>query len=117
LILGGFAARAADVKTLLACRIGAATPAGQILDIANTTPAPLKTETVVNLIVHTAGQTPGESDSCFALAAPLAAKAHVSHTLKLGVPGAPRACEAFVSSKIPAVIHGADGSTMTQCDY
>ncbi len=108
---------AADLKTPLTCKLGASMEADHMLDITNTTPGALKTETIVNLVINTAAPTPGEADDCFALTAPLAAKGHISHMVTLHIGGTPSVCRAFVSSKIPAIIHGSDGSATTQCDY
>jgi hypothetical protein len=109
------AGAAPQVKATLACKLGQSMEQDHMLDIQNTTKAALPTETIVNLDITT---TPnGEQFDCFALTAPLAADAHLSHMEKVTVGDAGMMCKAFLSKKYPAISHGADGSSSTQCDY
>jgi hypothetical protein len=111
-----FAANATPtIKSTLPCTFGQSMDVDHMLDIQNTTKAPLKTEAIVNLDIKT--DTNGEQFDCFALTAPLAAGAHISHMEKITVTGKPNVCKAYISAKYPAIQHGSDGSSSTQCDY
>ena len=103
------------IKDTLPCKFGQSMENDHMLDIQNTTKAALKTETIVNLDIKT--DKNGEQHDCFALTAPLAAGTHISHMEKMNVDGTPKSCLAFVSGKYPAIQHGSDGSSSTQCDY
>jgi hypothetical protein len=103
------------IKTVLPCKFGQAMDVDHMLDIQNTTKTPLGTEAIINLDIKT--NTNGETYDCFALTSPLAAGAHISHLEKITVGGAPTVCKAFISGKYPAIQHGSDGSSSTQCDY
>jgi hypothetical protein len=114
----GFASAQAadDVKTPLACKIGPATGPGFALQIKNTTRGALKTETIVNVHARWGkAASPGEIDECFALTAPLAPGANVSHVTKFDRDQNPLDCTAFVSSLHPAVLHE-NGGSETDCD-
>ena len=109
------ASAAPQVKATLACKLGQAMEQDHMLDIQNTTKTALPAETIVNLYLTA---TPnGEQFDCFALTSPLAAGAHLSHMEKVTVGNKGMACKAFLSAKYPAISHGADGSSSTQCDY
>jgi hypothetical protein len=109
------ATAAPQVKAKLSCTFGQSMEQDHMLDIQNTTKAALPTETIVDLDITA---TPnGEQFDCFALTAPLAAGAHLSHMEKVTVGTAGLVCKAFLSSKYPAISHGSDGSSSTQCDY
>lgn len=113
-LAGGAVAQ--DVKTPLDCKLGQSMEKDHMLDITNTTKTPLKTETIINLDIKTTAANSDQWD-CFALTAPLAPKAHLSHMETMRIDGTPNVCKAYLSSKTPAIIHGSDGSSMTQCDY
>jgi hypothetical protein len=103
------------IKATLPCKFGQAMDVDHMLDIQNTTKTPLPTETIINLDIKT---TPnGEQFDCFALTSPLAAGAHLSHLEKVTVGNAGLVCKAYLSAKYPAISHGSDGSSSTQCDY
>jgi len=106
---------APQIKETLPCTFGRSMEQDHMLDIVNTTKAPLKTEAIINLDIKTNAN--GEAFDCFALTAPLAAGAHQSHMEKITVTGTPTVCKAFLSAKYPAIVHGSDGSMSTQCDY
>jgi hypothetical protein len=103
------------IKSTLPCKFGQAMETDHMLDIQNTTKAPLGTEAIVNLDIKT--DSNGEQFDCFALTAPLGAGAHISHMEKITVTGKPNVCKAYISAKYPAIQHGSDGSSSTQCDY
>jgi hypothetical protein len=104
-----------QIKATLPCTLGQAMEQDHMLDIQNTTKAPLPAETIVNLDITT--KPNGEQFDCFALTTPLAAGAHFSHMEKVTVGSDGMMCKAFLSKKYPAISHGADGSSSTQCDY
>jgi hypothetical protein len=104
-----------QVKATLPCTFGQSMEQDHMLDLQNTTKAALPAETIVNLDITA---TPnGEQFDCFALTAPLAAGAHISHMEKVTVGADGLMCKAFLSKKYPAISHGSDGSSSTQCDY
>ncbi len=109
------AAAAPQIKATLPCTFGQSMEQDHMLDIQNTTKAALPPETIVNLDIT--AKPNGEQYDCFALTAPLGAGAHLSHMEKVTVGSDGLACTAFLSSKYPAISHGADGSSSTQCDY
>ena len=109
------ASAAPQVKATLPCTFGQAMEQDHMLDIANTTKAALSAETIVNLAIT--AKPNGEQYDCFALTAPLAAGAHLSHMEKVTVGTTGLVCKAFLSGKYPAISHGSDGSSSTQCDY
>ena len=109
------ASAAPQIKATLACKFGQAMEQDHMLDIQNTTKSALPVETIINLYIT--AKPNGEQYDCFALTAPLAAGAHISHMEKVNVGKDGLACKAFLSSKIPAIIHGSDGSSSMQCDY
>jgi hypothetical protein len=86
-----------------------------MLNIQNTTKAALPVETIINLYIT--AKPNGQQYDCFALTAPLAAGAHLSHMEKVNVGSDGLTCKAFLSIKYPAISHGSDGSSSTQCDY
>jgi hypothetical protein len=104
-----------QIKATLPCTLGQSMEQDHMLDIQNTTKASLPAETIVNLDITT--KPNGEQFDCFALTAPLAAGAHVSHMEKVTVGSDGMVCKAFLSKKYPAISHGSDGSSSTQCDY
>ena len=112
---GTAASAAPQIKATLACKFGQAMEQDHMLDIQNTTKAALPVETIVNLYIT--AKPNGEQFDCFALTSPLAAGAHLSHMEKVNVGKDGLMCKAFLSSKIPSIIHGSDGSSSTQCDY
>jgi len=109
------ASAAPQIKATLPCTFGQSMEQGHMLDIQNTTKAALPVETIVNLDIT--AKPNGEQYDCFALTAPLDAGAHLSRMEKVTVGSAGLVCKAFLSSKYPAVSHGSDGSSSTQCDY
>ena len=110
-------AKAADVKTPLACALGAASGTDQQLTITNSTPAALKMETIINVVVNTKiSNVPGETRACFGIDAPLAPGAKLDHTTTLMQDAKRQKCSAFMSSAHPAIVHDASGSMMTDCD-
>jgi len=116
ILLGFVQANAADVKTPLACSIGAPSGPGFELKIKNTTHAALKTETIINVAVKwTKPGMPGEVDECFVVAAPLAPGGTVGHVTKLDRDQNPVSCAAYLSSDHPAVLHQ-NGGSETDCD-
>jgi hypothetical protein len=115
LVCTAAASAAPQIKATLACKLGQAMEQDHMLDIQNTTKAPLPPETIVNLYITAAPH--GEQYDCFALTSPLAAGAHISHMEKVNVGNTGMACKAFLSSKYPAISHGSGGSSSTQCDY
>ena len=115
-LLGLAQANAADVKTPLACAIGAPSGPGFALAIKNTTAHALKPETIINVAVKwTKPGMPGEIDECFVVAAPLAPGATVPHVTKLDRDQSPVSCAAYLSSDHPAVLHQ-NGGSETDCD-
>ncbi len=104
-----------QIKATLPCKLGQAMEQDHMLDIQNTTKAPLPAETIVNLDITT--KPNGEQFDCFALTAPLGAGAHISHMEKVTVGSDSMVCKAYLSKKYPAISHGSDGSSSTQCDY
>jgi hypothetical protein len=104
-----------QLKATLPCKLGQSMEQDHMLDIQNTTKAPLPAETIVNLDITT--KPNGEQFDCFALTAPLAAGARISHLEKVTVGSDGMVCKAYLSKKYPAISHGSDGSTSTQCDY
>jgi hypothetical protein len=106
---------APQVKATLPCTFGQAMEQDHMLDIQNTTKAALPTETIINLYIT--AKPNGEQYDCFALTAPLATGAHISHMEKVTVGTTGLVCKAFLSAKYPAISHGSDGSSSTQCDY
>jgi hypothetical protein len=112
----GMAVSAApQIKATMPCTLGQAMEQDHMLDIQNTTKAALPAETIVNLDITT--KPNGEQFDCFALTAPLAPGAHISHMEKVTVGSDGMMCKAFLSKKYPAITHGSDGSSSTQCDY
>ena len=112
----GMAASATpQIKATLPCTLGQSMEQDHMLDIQNTTKAALPVETIVNLDITT--KPNGEQFDCFTLTAPLAPGAHISHMEKVTVGSDGMMCKAFLSKKYPAISHGADGSSSTQCDY
>jgi hypothetical protein len=109
------ASAAPQVKATLPCTFGQSMEQDHMLDIQNTTRTALPAETIVDLDITT--KPSGEQFDCFALTAPLGAGAHISHMEKVTVGNTGLVCKAFLSSKYPAIIHGSDGSSSTQCDY
>jgi ABC-type glycerol-3-phosphate transport system substrate-binding protein len=109
------ASAAPQVKATLPCTFGQSMEQDHMLDILNTTKAALPAETIVNLDITT--RPNGEQFDCFALTAPLGAGAHLSHMEKVTVGTDGLMCKAFLSKKYPAISHGSDGSSSTQCDY
>lgn len=109
------ASAAPQVKATLPCTFGQAMEQDHMLNIQNTTKAALPVETIINLDIT--AKPNGEQFDCFALTAPLAAGARLSHMEKVTVGTTGLACKAFLSSKYPAISHGSDGSSSTQCDY
>ena len=103
------------VKAALPCKLGQSMEQDHMLDIQNTTKVALPAETIVNLDITT--KPNGEQFDCFALTAPLAAGAHISHMEKVTVGSDGMVCKAYLSKKYPAISHGSDGSSSTQCDY
>jgi len=104
-----------QIKTNLPCSFGQSMEQDHMLDIRNTTNSALPAETIINLYIT--AKPNGEQYDCFALTAPLGAGAHISHMEKVTVGSDGLTCKAFLSSKYPAISHGADGSSSTQCDY
>ena len=104
-----------QVKAMLPCKLGQSMEQDHMLDIQNTTKAPLPAETIVNLDITT--KPNGEQFDCFALTAPLAAGGHISHMEKVTVGSDGLVCKEYLSKKYPAISHGSDGSSSTQCDY
>jgi hypothetical protein len=104
-----------QIKATLPCTFGQSMEQDHMLDIRNTTKSALPVETIVNLAIT--AKPNGEQYDCFALTAPLGAGAHISHMEKVTVGSDRLVCKAFLSSKYPAISHGADGSSSTQCDY
>ncbi|MGH6873196.1 MAG: hypothetical protein ACREHE_17000 [Rhizomicrobium sp.] len=116
IVLALTAAGAQDVHTSLACRIGPASGKGFAIQVANTTKAPLKPETIVNIHARWKNPgSPGEIDECFALTGPLAPGATISHVTKFDRDQDPLDCTAFVSSLHPMIVHES-GSSETDCD-
>ncbi|MGD0191019.1 MAG: hypothetical protein ABSD74_09785 [Rhizomicrobium sp.] len=109
------ASAAPQIKATLPCTFGQSMAQDHMLDIRNTTKAALPAETIVNLYIT--AKPNGQQYDCFALTAPLAAGAHLSHMEKVTVGTDGLTCKAFLSGKYPAISHGADGSSSTQCDY
>lgn len=109
------ATAAPQVKATLPCTFGQSMEQDHMLDIQNTTKVALPTETIVNLDIT--AKPNGEQFDCFALTAPLAPGAHISHMEKVTVGTDGLMCKAFLSKKYPAISHGSDGSSSTQCDY
>ena len=108
---------AADVKTPLACKLGAAAGTTLQIGITNSTKAALKKDTSLNFIVKTrSGTVPGTIQSCFALDAPLAAKAAAGHSVPIDSGATPLSCSAFLSSTQPSLVRSPDGSTSLMCD-
>jgi hypothetical protein len=104
-----------QIKATLPCTFGQSMEQDHMLDIQNTTKTALPTETIINLDITT--KPNGEQFDCFALTAPLAPGAHLSHMEKVTVGTDGLMCKAFLSKKYPAISHGSDGSSSTQCDY
>lgn len=104
-----------QIKAVLPCSFGQSMEQDHMLDIRNTTKSALPVETIINLDIK--AKPNGEQYDCFALAAPLGAGAHLSHMEKITVGSDGLVCKAFLSAKYPAISHGADGSSSTQCDY
>ncbi|HTT99683.1 MAG TPA: hypothetical protein VMF58_16665 [Rhizomicrobium sp.] len=109
------ASAAPQIKATLACKLGQAMENDHMLDVQNTTKAALPAETIINLYLTT--KPNGEQFDCFALTSPLAAGAHLSHMEKVNVGSDGLTCKAFLSSKIPSIVHDSDGGATTQCDY
>jgi hypothetical protein len=109
------ATAAPQVKATLPCTFGQSMEQDHMLDIQNTTKSALPAETIINLDITT--KPNGEQFDCFALTAPLAPGAHLSHMEKVTVGTDGLMCKAFLSKKYPAISHGSDGSSSTQCDY
>ena len=106
---------APQIKATLPCAFGQAMEQDHMIDIQNTTKKALPAETIINFDIT--ARPNGEQYDCFALTAPLAAGAHLSHMEKVTVGTDSLVCKAFLSAKYPAIIHGSDGSSSTQCDY
>ena len=104
-----------QIKATLPCKLGQSMEQDHMLDIQNTTKSALPTETIINLDITT--KPNGEQFDCFALTAPLAPGAHLSHMEKVTVGTDGLMCKAYLSKKYPAISHGSDGSSSTQCDY
>jgi hypothetical protein len=104
-----------QIKATLPCAFGQSMEQDHMLDIQNTTKTALPVETIVNLDIK--AKPNGEQYDCFPLTAPLGAGAHLTHMEKVTVGSDGLVCTAFLSSKYPAISHGADGSSSTQCDY
>jgi hypothetical protein len=109
------ATAAPQIKAVLPCTFGQSMEEDHMLDIRNTTKSALPAETIVDLDITT--KPNGEQFDCFTLTAPLAAGAHITHMEKVTVGTSGLVCKAFLSAKYPAISHGADGSSSTQCDY
>jgi hypothetical protein len=110
------ATQAADVKTPLGCKIGPPNGPGFALQIRNTTKTALKTDAIINIALNWKKPgMPGTNNECFALSAPLAPGATISHVSKLDRDQSPVDCAAFVSSLHPAVLHE-NGASETDCD-
>jgi len=115
-VMGCTAATAApQIKASLPCTFGQAMEQDHMLDVQNTTKKALPAETIINFYIT--AKPNGEQYDCFALTAPLAPGAHLSHMEKVTVGTTGLVCKAFLSAKYPAIVHGSDGSSSTQCDY
>ena len=116
LLISG-AATAADVKTPLICKLGAASGTSQSVTVSNSTKHALKNETIVNYVVTTKmGSTPGNAEDCSAIDHDVAPKGQVTHTMTMSPGTVALKCSAFLSSAHPTVEHDASGGSMTQCD-
>lgn len=104
-----------QIKASLPCTFGQAMEQDHMIDLQNTTKTALPAETIINFDIT--AKPNGEQFDCFALAAPLAPGAHLSHMEKVTVGTEGLVCKAFLSKKYPAISHGSDGSSSTQCDY
>jgi hypothetical protein len=114
-VCGVTASAAPQIKATLACKFGRAMENDHMLDIQNTTKAALPAETIINLFIT--AKPNGEQNDCFALTAPLAPGAHLSHMEKVNVGSDGLVCKGYLSSKYPTIIHSSDGGASTQCDY
>ncbi|HEV2561964.1 MAG TPA: hypothetical protein VGT78_07465 [Rhizomicrobium sp.] len=109
-------ASAADVKTPLACTVGAPSGPGFQLAIRNSTGKTLTTDTIINVELDaTRAGVPGGVSECFVPDAPFAAGATILHVTKLDRDQNPVSCSAYLSSDHPSVVY-ANGGSETDCD-
>ena len=104
----------------LTCSLPAPKGNDHPVSIANSAGRPLASETIINIAVKWRnGARNGEDDDCFAINSVLTPGASVSHTITLQAGQTPQTCEAYVSARIPSVVHtnegGVSGSSM-ECD-